>query len=925
MLAAAILLSSLAGQGSVVVEVSGRDASLRIVSARGDLHAEFMMRDASGTSVVAAVSTSHPAVKRTRPYFSSMRGLGLTNVVADAGRVVMQGNFMRVVMWGELFECEILVPENGTAFTINVRRRPGSSEATLKDAVAGFALAPALKPTVATDSYAPACGPTEMITTERLANPVVYASGDGYGVALMPDVADLWRNRPMPPVLHLGADANGTALLAYGFAPYDRDENWEPEQAERALPATGEFSWSFDLLICRAEDIAGKAASHIWSRYGKQRTLKPFPQTVPFRYYTKPTYSLAAFTSDSHLTDGASNLWWTSTVGERNVRAPFSIDGQVRLDVYANLARFAWGLRWWGERLLQTSWVRNADETMNLVLSAPSSRAAFDFAAESWTTEPSDQDSAAQTARWMLRYAESFDEYEAREELIRGINQTADIVMAIPPTAMSTLFLHELQQSSVIASAGRHRSVNQYLAASLEDLRDQARFEGRLGARPSAELVATARVLVESGHALSVKAGRRLLEKMLLSQAVWLPPTIAGTPIFGAMVDETLVHQRQSVYTGDLLRAAAALGDEEMFHRAVSALRAPLALFNHSTHGISGIRYPEMLPSFRMVSWFGRAGQAQYGPWLGAAEGSGQTLTSLAEALMQFGSYFTHMDGWTVGIDGILVDSEGKPYSAFSANPLAFDGAFHYEHVDASSDTRTSGVSPGQYPAMRSLTMTVFEGAPHVTALPGFTVTQASSVLSGRFVFSDGSEVEASFLPTGFGGKALPEQLAAGPVSFEGVWDGRPLSLAKTDLLDGPPAPDAAWPRGWRRMGRLSDVVRTTAAVDGKAVLSTADNGLGASDDALTGVVESQKFLVSGTSLRFTMYGSVDERVYIELTDPVSGLPFWSARPATGGPADVTWELFELVGHEVVFRLVDESGTGSIAVSDLRIENADPR
>ena len=896
-------------------EVSGLDAGLRIVHAQGGLHTEFTMKDRSGRSVVVAVSTSHPATKLTRPYFSSMSGLGLKHVSVINRRVMMSGG---------LFEYEITVPESGTVFKILVRGVPGVDEAALKDAVAGFALAPGLAPTVATDTYAPPGGPTEMITTERLANPVVYASGGGYGVALMPDVADLMRNRPMPPVLYLGADGSGTAVLAYGFAPYDRDENWEPVKAERGLSATGEFSWSFDLLIARAEDIAGEAASHLWSRYGKQRTLKPFPQTVPFRYYTKPTYSLGAYYLDSHLTDGARNLWWTSKVGERDVRAPHNIEGQARIDVSANLARFAWGLRWWGERLVQASWIRNADQTMNLVLTAPSSSIAFDLAEESWKTGSFDVDSAAQTARWKLKYAESFDEYDARDELVSDVLETAGLVMAKPPTGLSALFLHELGMSGLGDDALR-RSIRRHLEGSLADLRDQARLEGRLGARPSAELVAAARVLIESRDPRSVEAGRRLLDKMLLSQAVWLPPTIAGTPIFGAMVGSTLIHQRQSVYTGDLLRAVAEIGDEELFHRAVSALRAPLALFNHSTHGISGIRYPETLPSFRMVSWFGRAGQAQYGPWLGAAEGAGQTLTSLAEALMVFGSYFTHQNGWTVGIDGFLIDSAGKPYSAFTANPLAFDGVFPYEHVNARMGTRTSGLDPDEYPAMRSLNMTVFEGAPHVTALPGFTVTQATSELSGRFVFSDGSAVEASLLPTGFGGKALSEQLAAGPVSFEGVWDGSPLSLAKADLLDGPPAPDAAWPRGWRRMGRLSDVVRTTATVDGKAVLSTADNGRGGNDETLTGVVESQKFLVSGPLLRFTLYGSVDDEVYIELTDPVSGLPYWSARRVSEDPANVTWELYDLVGQEVVFRLVDRSRAGSIAVGDLRIEGDGPR
>ena len=123
----------------------------------------------------------------------------------------------------------------------------------------------------------------------------------------------------------------------------------------------------------------------------------------------------------------------------------------------------------------------------------------------------------------------------------------------------------------------------------------------------------------------------------------------------------------------------------------------------------------------------------------------------------------------------------------------------------------------------------------------------------------------------------------------------------------------------------LSDVVRTTLQRDGRPVLSTADNGRGDSDDRLTGAVESQKFLVTGPLLRFTMYGSVDERVYIELTDPVSGMPYWSARQLSDDPVDVTWELFELVGQEVVFRLVDESKVGSIAIGNLRIEDGAAR
>ncbi|MCH8979570.1 MAG: hypothetical protein IH945_10070, partial [Armatimonadetes bacterium] len=125
MLAAAILLSSLALQDGLVLEVTGRDASLRVVRAQHRLHTEFTMKDASGRRYVVAVSTSHPAVRLTTPYFRSMTGLGLRHVSVFNRRVMMSG---------ELFDYEITVPESGTAFKILVRGLPGASDTALRDA-----------------------------------------------------------------------------------------------------------------------------------------------------------------------------------------------------------------------------------------------------------------------------------------------------------------------------------------------------------------------------------------------------------------------------------------------------------------------------------------------------------------------------------------------------------------------------------------------------------------------------------------------------------------------------------------------------------------------------------------------------------------------------------------------------------------------
>jgi hypothetical protein len=54
------------------------------------------------------------------------------------------------------------------------------------------------------------------------------------------------------------------------------------------------------------------------------------------------------------------------------------------------------------------------------------------------------------------------------------------------------------------------------------------------------------------------------------------------------------------------------------------------------------------------------------------------------------------------------------------------------------------------------------------------------------------------------------------------------------------------------------------------------------------------------------------------------GVAVASIEKKSDGPEEYTWELYDLVGQNVVFRIVDESTSGSIEVDGLRAVKVAP-
>lgn len=872
-------------QYDIVAAAEGGDVIVRAIKQEKELLTQFLVKEEGGSAgVVASVSS----------------GLGFESAANTPTGIVLTG---------KTFTAQIEVPKSGGVFSVAIKAKAGKN--SLKEARFGVALSEK-----ATFSF-PSHG--RLVTHDQFLDPVGLVQGDEYGAAVMPDVTDLGTNRPMNPTLQVTG-----ATVSYGFVPYDRDAEWNAKRTDRDLDNPSEFSWKLDLLISKAEGTVDAANAHLWSKYGAERALSPLPQTIPFRYYTKPAYDMQANLDDPVIQgvppENRKGMWWIDPATK--TRAPLSTDHLAKLGLDGNIVRFAWGLRWWAEQLHQLPWIDNADEVVKLAATAPSNPSvtpvAFDLMTKKWRTVPFEASTTAYNARWTLKYIEEFAS-PSQESLTNYVQQSADAVMKAPANGTTALFLQELAQTNAKLDSNLKGRAAAFVRDNRAHLKSLAKSVADTMGDPNIETVSLALVLAKLGE----PEAKLLLSRHFLRQAVSKPSTVAGTEAFGALTGEHFSDEGQSNYSADLFECAILIGEEQGVQRSISVLRAPLALHNHQAHTLGGMFYPDEVGYGRSAAWFGHNGQATYGPWRGIAEGHGQTLASLADVYRRYGSLYTHKLGWTIGIDGIRV-VDGKLYNGFSTNPVAFDGVYPFDHVDASIDERTSLRDPEHYPAVRTLTLGYDDGKVNVLALLGFSVLDARGNLSGTFTFGDGSKRPAEFLPTGLGVQVTPELLAKGPVTFNGAYKSFELKHGATYLRVGPPAANVAWPAGWRRMLGLSDVIATSVSHESQPVLSTADNGRKARDKSLTGVIESVPFLLTQTALAFTLLGDQGDGLTVELIDPSTNVAVASDTKDLDGPEDVVWELFEHVGRVFVFRIKDTSKTGSIEVKGLRMAKAGP-
>ena len=906
-------------QSDVVLELFGNDAGVRIVRSDGKLHEEYYLGSRETGSLVAA-SLSHPAALAKEP--ASSRG------IAQSPFFIVRSEGSDILLRGQNVQRTITVPSDGTVFRVDSRLQLGPTPERISEFMSGYAFLPPGGSRLPAEAFS-AFGTAKraVIPDVMFSAPHAIVSRGAYGMAIVPNLTYLSRYRPMPSALEIDASGGlaAGAAIAVGYAWTNRadDGTYSIDQRPRSVP--GELRLSYDLILTpRSVDPVAFVGAFLWRTYGRDRLDLPLPQTVPFQFYSKQAMGFPIFPGETmpNLDSGATNAWWTDEIDGVPMRALVSSTGNATLDVDANFVRVAWGIRWWGTKYRQGSWVEMADEMLNLALSAPidadQAATAFNMTSKSWRREEWDVDGLAQTGIWLNRIARDFPNAPRIDDIQRRVELIQEGLRSRRATPLSALFMSERLLGIAAGPSVEMARIMTWQLNNAETLESLAEEALRQVVEPSTENFALALALLRSDFG-DEELARRILQRALLRQSVWSVPGAESYDPFGALMSSTAIAEsRQAVFAPSILYAAAGLGDRVLFERGVAAVRASLGLMYFGTNVLNGFTLPGAFRSARVATTVFPDFSAGVGDWRGSAAGAGQLIACLADVAAEYGALYIHSNGWGVGIDGLAAERNGI-VNALTRNPRPYQSSFIVELVDDLMGVRTQIAAPPPSIGIRSIKVAAHEGRPVVTAAPSFVVIGGASDLRGTFTFGDGSKLQAQLLPVGFGAFVDAKLLSHGPVSFEGIFKDTLLAFGPVNLyIDAPSELLAPLPSGWRRTGDLATTAVGGAFLNDQPLLSTADDGFGGQENSLQGTIESRPFLVQSDTVQYDLLGSLNTKLYIEIVDVSTDEPLQLAKKVSDGPEAVTWDMTEFRGRIVVLRLVDLTGEGWIGLQNLR-------
>lgn len=691
--------------------------------------------------------------------------------------------------------------------------------------------------------------------------------------------------------------------LGYGFANFERGPNRTAALSDRRSLPQVPLQWKLEVVLGTYDNIAEKA-NECTARFVNQTIWRrPYPQVMPIAYY-----AAACLKGDEEtVEDEARNtrFFWRSQLGDEEVVAPESADSTAQLTATNNLARFAWGYRWWGQRLSQGRWNKTADSCMNLVLTAPIEKGmfgrAFSYDARYWWTSPFDQAGLATTARYVLRYAADFPNYANAAKAVKFANKAAAVLLEMPLTAESALFLQDYASSADVSDVTIRRQSREYVAQHISSL--------AINYRNTSNSVATILAWSRSADGTLEKRAKRGLDRVLLSQALWQPPTVVGLDIFGSIVGDRLLDAELGSYAADLIECSVNCSDEISAMRAVKALRAPLNLLNLSGFGRKTTYFPESVYYGQFLGWFDCAFEQPFGAPVSLSAGIGQTLAGYAQVLDRFDSVYRHESGWTLLIDGLYADKSGAIWDAFSFNPRPFSGNFKFSVKEAGKNTAVQQPQPTSYPTISEIGVELIDEVPFVIARPGNSVRIDRDEPSGSFTFGNGKQVTAELRGSGFGCLATKALLASGPVTFRGMSRSSEIFFGPTYLCIGLPDVRKPWPMGWRLLGELADV---STAPESRKGLSTGPA------NTSVGAVESAHFMVIEEGIAFDLTGGASPSLIVSVMDAATNLPLVSAYKTEPKDIHIEWNLSQYRGKTVYIRIEDRARDAWVGVTNLR-------
>lgn len=698
-----------------------------------------------------------------------------------------------------------------------------------------------------------------------------------------------------------------THLGIISWKPNSKNNAYDP--VLRTMPKRVGFTYQVSLGAQALENSQVQS----WNLFGKAKLLDPSPQPMPFLFMTEFVYSFGeseeeerAASKEEEEHEKEEGPWWSEEMGGMDVGGPRE-PGTIGFSDHALSMRAAWGMKWWGEQVGHPEWKERAEQLFNLMLVAPYQDLQgipyeFNVKTEEWS-RPGGLAGTAANAYWAVRWLEKWSDGEAPEKA-RGF------------TAKVLADCSAVQESAIAASEkrkgrGQTGMVSQDAFLGAAELRfvrrcanskaigeESARSAQRTWQRYNEwlnSLDAASRDLIRSKNRSHPTSYAELTteeraEPDLLIQSLTHSPD--------SLEDDALCLCEMGRVAVNFMRAGALTGRQDIFERGLVRLRSQFKLLSDPTLVAVGLRGPNFQ--------FGRAatlvdGYGDFGQWLGFEHGEGQILASVAETLDEFGGFFVHPSGWSVGIDGVTVGTDNGPVSLLIKNPKPFSGRHEVEVVKEGTRTK---VLVSNEPVINRIGVRADKGTLKVIAVPAGG--DRSIGHSGVF-FATGSSWSkvAETGATGFEASIPRSVLGKGKIGFRGVYSGQSVDKEPETLRISPDG-------DWTRLGGLEECLAPSLAG-----LSTADDGTGKSKPSLKGRMLSSPFWATSGRLEFSLSGR-GVGCDVKLVDLLEGnvLEEVVVGKRTQG---VRWNLAKYNGHKVRLEITDRDDRGWARVSNLRL------
>lgn len=277
--------------------------------------------------------------------------------------------------------------------------------------------------------------PLQVASDHVFRSPVILMMYDSVGVALIPDLDLLPKNRPAPYYLDMRFPENDAPEIIYGISKYQVEPHqYYSKSDEPFVVKKGRIKMGFYLIInpnISKNELLRETNSFLWEKFGDKYINRHEPQTVPFKQYAKYGYGMALkeLWVNAHYPNSGGITLSTYFDKKKQKWGGRSFPDDLWFHSWFNNMRTAYGLYQWGEKLSNPEWKQKANEVRNLILNAPADHGFFKTIYNSqagyWIASGQgggdnvyNLPDNSWTAFWLLRYNQDCDHNETTNKFI---------------------------------------------------------------------------------------------------------------------------------------------------------------------------------------------------------------------------------------------------------------------------------------------------------------------------------------------------------------------------------------------------------------------------------------------------------------------------------------------------------------------------